>query len=128
MTDGTVRIGLVGLGHWGPNLARNFAALPQAELAWLCDSNGGRLDDTAAKHPGVRTTTELDDLLADEELDAVAISTPVVTHAELARRALLAGKHVFVEKPMAVTAGDAEELVALAEERGLVLLPGHLLL
>jgi predicted dehydrogenase len=128
MTYGTVRIGLVGLGYWGPNLARNFAALPGAELAWLCDSNGGRLTETAAKHPGVRTTTELDHLLADEELDAVAISTPVVTHAELARRALLAGKHVFVEKPMALTESEAEELVALAEERGLVLMPGHLLL
>jgi predicted dehydrogenase len=128
MRDGTVRIGVVGLGHWGPNLARNFAVLPRAELTWLCDSNAGRLAETAAKHHGVETTTELDDLLADEELDAVAISTPVVTHAELARRALVAGKHVFVEKPMALFESKAEELVAIAEERGLVLMPGHLLL
>jgi predicted dehydrogenase len=128
MTDETVRIGLVGLGHWGPNLARNFGALPQAELAWLCDSDPAQLAASAARHPGVRTTTELDDLLADEDLDAVAISTPVVTHADLARRALLAGKHVFVEKPMALVESEAEELVALAEERDLVLMPGHLLL
>ncbi|HEX2506610.1 MAG TPA: Gfo/Idh/MocA family oxidoreductase [Gaiellaceae bacterium] len=128
MTDGRVRIGLAGLGYWGPNLARNFAALPEAELAWLCDADEGKLFATAARHPGVATTTSLDDLLTDAALDAVALSTPVVTHAELTRRALLAGKHVFVEKPMALTEVEAEELVALAEERDRVLMPGHLLL
>jgi predicted dehydrogenase len=128
MSDGRVRIGLAGLGYWGPNLARNFASLPDAELMWLCDSSSDRLATTAARHPGIRTTTELDDLLADDDLDAVALSTPVVTHAELTKRALLAGKHVFVEKPMALTESEGEELAALAEECELVLMPGHLLL
>jgi predicted dehydrogenase len=128
MTDGSVRIGLVGLGYWGPNLARNFGVLPGAELTWLCDSDPERLAKTAARHPGVRTTTELDDLLADDELEAIVVATPVVTHPELSRLALEAGKHVFVEKPMALLESEAEELVALAEERDLVLMPGHLLL
>jgi predicted dehydrogenase len=123
-----VRVGLAGLGYWGPNLARNFGAIPGAELTWLCDSDDARLAELGARHPGVRTTTDLGDLLADEEVDAVVLATPVVTHAELARRALLAGKHVLVEKPMALVADEAEELVALAEERDLVLMPGHLLL
>ncbi len=128
MTRGDVRIGLVGLGYWGPNLARNFGAIPALELTWLCDSNPEKLARIAAQHPGAQTTTDFDELLADPELDAIAIATPVVTHAELASRALAAGKHVFVEKPMALAEEEAEELVALAEERGLVLMPGHLLL
>jgi predicted dehydrogenase len=124
----TVRIGIVGLGYWGPNLARNFGAVPEAELSWLCDSDQQKLAETGARHPRARTTTDLGDLLADDGLDAVVLATPVVTHAELARRALLAGKHVLVEKPMALIADEADKLVALAEERDLVLMPGHLLL
>ncbi|MGH3035108.1 MAG: Gfo/Idh/MocA family protein [Gaiellaceae bacterium] len=124
----TLRVGLAGLGYWGPNLARNIDDLPSARLAWLSDSDETHLDRYAARYPEARRTTSFDDLLADEELEAVVIATPVVTHHELARRALLAGKHVFVEKPLATTAADAEELVALAEERSLVLMPGHLLL
>jgi predicted dehydrogenase len=128
VTDGRVRIGLVGLGYWGPNLARNFGGIPESELAWLCDSDAERLAETAQRRPGVRTTTDFDDLIGDDTVDAVVIATPVVTHAELAKRALLARKHVFVEKPLALTSEDAEELVALAEESELVLMPGHLLL
>ncbi|HEY7197194.1 MAG TPA: Gfo/Idh/MocA family oxidoreductase [Gaiellaceae bacterium] len=128
MKDGRVRVGLAGLGYWGPNLARNFGDLPQSDLAWLCDADPEHLDRIAARHPGTETTAEFDDLLADESLDAVVIATPVVTHADLTRRALAAGKNVFVEKPMALNAEEAGELVALAEERDLVLMPGHLLL
>jgi predicted dehydrogenase len=123
-----VRVGLAGLGYWGPNLARNLGAIPGAELAWLCDSDHARLAEISARHPGARTTTDFGDLLANDQVDAVVLATPVVTHAELTRRALLAGKHVLVEKPMALVADEAEELVALAEERDLVLMPGHLLL
>jgi predicted dehydrogenase len=123
-----VRVGLAGLGYWGPNLARNLGAIPGAELAWLCDSDHARLAEISARHPGARTTTDFGDLLANDQVDAVVLATPVVTHAELARRALLAGKHVLVEKPMALVADEAEELVALADERDLVLMPGHLLL
>jgi predicted dehydrogenase len=128
MSDEPVRIGLAGLGYWGPNLARNFDAVPAAELAWLCDPDPEKLATLAARHPTARVTTDFDELLADGTLDAVAVATPVVTHAELARSALLAGKHVFVEKPMALVEEEAAALVALAEERGLVLMPGHLLL
>jgi predicted dehydrogenase len=123
-----LRLGLVGLGYWGPNLARNFDGLPGAELGWLCDRDGERLARFGARYPTARTTTRYKDLLQDPSLAAVVIATPVVTHGELARAALLAGKHVLVEKPLALSTEEAEELVALAEERGLVLMPGHLLL
>ena len=128
MSDRRVRVGLAGLGYWGPNLARNLDDLPDAELTWLCDSDPTRLTRYAPRFTGARTTDRFDDLLEDRTLDAVLVATPVVTHHELAKRALLAGKHVFVEKPLALTAGDADEVVAIAEERGLVLMPGHLLL
>ena len=121
-----IRIGHAGLGYWGPNLARNFGAL--ADLRWLCDLSPDLLDEAAKAHPQARTTADFDDLLADPELDAVVIATPVVTHYDLAKQALSAGKHVFVEKPQAQSSAEAEELVALAQERGLVLMPGYLLL
>jgi predicted dehydrogenase len=120
------RVGVAGLGYWGPNLARNFAEL--AELAWLCDHSPDLLPEAEGRHPQARTTTRFDDLLADPDLDAIVIATPVVTHYELAKQALAAGKHVFVEKPPAQSSAEAEELSALAEEQGLVLMPGYLLL
>jgi predicted dehydrogenase len=122
----SVRLGHAGLGYWGPNLARNFAEV--GELRWVCDLSDDRLFEAQERHPGTRATTDFDELLGDPELDAVSIATPVVTHYDLARRALLAGKHVFVEKPPAQSSGEAEELVALAEERDLVFMPGYLLL
>ncbi len=123
---GTTSVALAGLGPWGANLARNFHEL--ARLAWICDASEDRRADAAARYPAARATATFDDLLVDDAVEAVVVATPVPTHAELARRALAAGKHVFVEKPMALAAGEAEELLALAEERGLVLMPGHLLL
>ncbi|MDQ3995097.1 MAG: Gfo/Idh/MocA family oxidoreductase [Actinomycetota bacterium] len=128
MSPGAVTVGLAGLGYWGPNLARNFGDLPEADLRWLCDHSPEALTAHGARFPTARRTTRFADLLEDPELEAIVVATPVVTHAELAREALLAGKHVFVEKPMALGVDDAEELVAIAEERGLVLMPGHLLL
>jgi predicted dehydrogenase len=123
-----LRVGLVGLGYWGPNLARNLDDLPGIELAWICDRDEGALLRVEPRFPNARRTTTFEDLLTDESLDAVAIATPVVTHFELAREALVAGKHVFVEKPLALSSTLGEQLLALAEERGLVLMPGHLLL
>jgi predicted dehydrogenase len=120
------KIGVVGLNYWGPNLVRNFAAL--AELGWLCDLDPAHLNQLAERYPDARATHHFDDLLADESLDAVVIATPVPTHYALARRALEAGKHVFVEKPPAMRAAEIDELVQLAEERDLVVMPGHLLL
>jgi predicted dehydrogenase len=128
LAEDPLPIGLAGLGYWGPNLARNFDDLPGACLAWLCDQDESRLESYSARFPAAKLTTNFEDLLADEKVPAVAIATPVVTHFDLTRQALLAGKHVFVEKPLALSAALGEQLVALAEERGLVLMPGHLLL
>jgi predicted dehydrogenase len=121
-----IKVGLAGLGYWGPNLARNFDDL--ADLAWLCDVSPELVDRYGARYPDAKTTTRFDDLLDDRSLQAIVIATPVTTHYELARLSLSAGKHVFVEKPPALSGAEADELVALAEERELVLLPGHLLL
>jgi predicted dehydrogenase len=120
------RIAQIGLGQWGKNLARNFADL--AHLAWLCDVDEAQHVDLAQRYPQARLTAKLDDVLGDESVEAVVISTPVPSHYELARRALQAGKHVFVEKPPAMRGAELEELCDLSEERGLVLMPGHLLL
>jgi predicted dehydrogenase len=119
-------VGVAGLGYWGPNLARNFDLL--TELRWLCDASPEVLEKQAQRFPQSRATTRFEDLLEDGELDAVVIATSVPTHAPLAMQALEAGKHVFVEKPMAMNAADAEAMVAKAEEKDLVLMPGHLLL
>ena len=119
------RVGVAGLGHWGPNLARNFADL--AELTWLCDSAPEK-SAIAERYAQARFTTDFEEMLADPELDAVVVATPVPTHFELARRTLEAGKHVLVEKPPAMTGAEMNELVALASDRDLVLMPGHLLL
>ncbi|MGH2872694.1 MAG: Gfo/Idh/MocA family protein, partial [Solirubrobacteraceae bacterium] len=123
----SVTVGVAGLGYWGPNLARNFAAIPGCELRWLCDPDPDAVARAAAQHPRVSTATELDALLADPELDAVALATPVSTHAELAIAVLAAGKHCFVEKPLATTAADAERAVAAAQRADRVLMVGHLL-
>jgi predicted dehydrogenase len=122
-----VTIGVVGLGYWGPNLARNFAALPGARLAWLCDGRPDLLERHSASYPQARTTGNLDDLLDDGSLDAIVLATPVPTHAALAVRVLDAGKHCFVEKPLAQSVADAERAVAAAERSGRVLMVGHLL-
>jgi predicted dehydrogenase len=120
------RLAQVGLGQWGKNLARNFAEL--GDLAWLCDLDEGQHEGLAQRYPQARLTAKLDDVLVDDSVEAVVIATPVPTHYELARRALEAGKHVFVEKPPAMRGAELEELCELSEERGLVLMPGHLLL
>jgi predicted dehydrogenase len=127
MSDRTIRLGVAGLGYWGPNLARNFAAIAGCELAWLCDSDDAVLEKLARAHPSARATAELDDLLGDPGLDAVVLATPVPTHADLAVRVLEAGKHCFVEKPLATTVADAELAVDAAARTGRTLMVGHLL-
>ncbi len=122
-----VRVGVVGLGYWGPNLARNFAAIPGCELTWLCDASAEARARLERSFPAARSTGELEDLLGDPELDAVVLATPVPTHAELAVAVAAAGKHCFVEKPLATTAADAERAVAAAERAGTILMVGHLL-
>jgi len=123
----TVRIGVAGLGYWGPNLARNFAAIAGCELAWCCDASAEARERWAPAFPSARFTAELDDLLGDPELDAVVLATPVPTHGALAERVLAAGKHCFVEKPLAQSVAEAERAVAAAERAGRLLMAGHLL-
>ncbi len=122
-----IRVGVAGLGYWGPNLARNFAAIPGCELRWLCDASEQARARLAQTFPAAHPAADLQELLEDPELDAVVLATPVPTHAELATRVLQAGKHCFVEKPLATTAADAERAVAAAERAGRVLMVGHLL-
>src|SRR6516225_11757216 len=122
-----IRVGVVGLGYWGPNLARNFQALPGVALSWCCDASAAARERTAPLVPGARMTDQIEDLLGDEKLDAIALATPVPSHAELASRVLDAGKHCFVEKPLAQSVADAERAVAAAEAAGRVLMVGHLL-
>ena len=122
-----VRVGVVGLGYWGPNLARNFAAIPGCELAWLCDASPQARAKLEPSFPSARSTGSIEDLLGDDQLDAVVLATPVPTHAQLAIAVADAGKHCFVEKPLATTAADAERAVAAAARAGKILMVGHLL-
>lgn len=120
-----IGIGVIGAGYWGPKHVRNFSELPGARATMVSDLDERRIHAIQSQHPGIRTTTNYQDLLNSHDVDAVVIVTPVSTHARLAREALLANKHVLVEKPLAATSKDAEDLMHLAEERGLVLMVGH---
>jgi predicted dehydrogenase len=120
-----LRVAVVGLGYWGPNLVRNLHELPDADVAAVCDRDVSRLESIRVRYPAISGTTSFDDVLDDPTIDAVAIATPVSTHAELCAKALEAGKHVFVEKPLAATSVEAQSLIELAERNGLVLMPGH---
>ena len=122
-----VRVGVVGLGYWGPNLARNFARLPDAELRWCADASPQSRERHASAFPDARFTADVDDLLADDELDAIVVATPVPTHAALAERVLAAGKHCFVEKPLGQSVAEAERAVAAARAADRILMVGHLL-
>jgi predicted dehydrogenase len=120
-----IGIAVVGLGYWGPNLVRNLVELPGAEVVCVCDSRPEALERIKLRYPAVRRTTCFDDVLVDPAVDAIAIATPVSTHFELARATLLAGKHVFVEKPLAASSAEAVELASLGKAHGLVVMPGH---
>jgi predicted dehydrogenase len=127
MGEKPITIGVAGLGYWGPNLARNFAGLPGCELRWVCDGSEPALAKAALQFPGALVSRDIGDLLSDPELDAIALATPVPSHAELAVRVLEAGKHCFVEKPLAQSVAAAEQAVAAAARAGKVLMVGHLL-
>jgi predicted dehydrogenase len=120
-----VRIGVVGLGYWGPNLLRVLGDNPDVEVAWICDRDRDRLAQQRRRYPRARFTAHIERVLGDPGLDAVIIATPVNTHYDLAAQALSAGKHTFVEKPLAPSSELADDLVALAEERELTLMCGH---
>ena len=118
-------IAVVGYGYWGPNLVRNLVERPEFRLLAVCDRDADRRAEFARRYPGIDTEDDFERVLLDPRIDAVSIATPPRTHYTLARRALEAGKHVMVEKPLATTTADAEDLIALAQERGLTLMPGH---
>ena len=118
-------VGVVGCGYWGPNLVRNFKGLPNCHLKALCDRDEARLRHMRTLYTDVEGIVDFDHLLNGVGLDAVVVAAPVKHHFPLARASLLAGKHTLIEKPMAATAGECEELIDLAERQGLVLMVGH---
>jgi predicted dehydrogenase len=120
-------IAVVGCGYWGPNLIRSFARVRGGRLAAVCDQDASRLETIGRDYPHVALKREYDSLLADPEIAAIAIATSAPTHHALAKKALRAGKHVFVEKPLCLKAEDAEDLLATASEEGRTLMVGHLL-
>ena len=120
-----VKIGVVGYGYWGPNLVRNFAETPGASLVAVADLDARKLEIVKRRYPVVNTTTHFQDLLEDPEIDAIAIATPVNTHFELGMAVLKAGKHLWLEKPMAETSLQARKLIDEADKRKLTLLVDH---
>ena len=120
-----LRVAVIGAGYWGPNLVRNLNEAPGAEPVAVADLSPERLDSVRKRFPAVRVTTDHTTLFDDPKVDAVCIATPVNTHRALAEQALAAGKHVFVEKPLAPTAADAEAIVRAAERAGKTLMVGH---
>ena len=120
-----VNVAVIGCGYWGPNLIRNFSSTPGARLAAVCDLQPERFAKLQRQHPGVEFTSDFDALIARDDIHAVAIATPVSTHYTLAKRALAAGKHVMVEKPMTASVAEAQELLALAQVKGRILMVDH---
>ena len=123
--DYVVHVGLIGYGYWGPNLLRNFAELPGSQVIGVSDVRPERLELVRARYPAVRTSTNWLDLIGDPSIDAIAVATPVSTHFDLAMKALQAGKHVLVEKPIAASSEEAIRLIEEAERRKLVLMVDH---
>lgn len=122
-----VGIGVIGAGNWGKNLVRDFSQLPDSDLRWICDASSEALGRLKRAFPAARTTKSFDEVLGDPKVQAVAVAVPVVKHFEVAKAALEAGKHVFVEKPITLHSSEAEELIEIAEDKNLRLMVGHLL-
>jgi predicted dehydrogenase len=121
----SIRIGVVGAGYWGPNIIRNFNQISTCEMAMCCDLDEKRLAHLKGLYPKIETTTDYDAMVGDPSIDAVAVCTHVSAHYPLAKRALEAGKHVLIEKPMTAKVNEAEDLVALAKAKGTVLMVDH---
>lgn len=122
-----VNIGIVGLGYWGPNLVRNFSRIKDVKVKYICDLSKENIENSSYMVPEAVKTDEYEKLLSDQEIDAVVIATSAPTHAELVKKALLKNKHAFVEKPLALTVAEGQELVRLSEDRKLILMVGHLM-
>ncbi|MGE3540965.1 MAG: Gfo/Idh/MocA family protein [Candidatus Tectimicrobiota bacterium] len=123
-----INVAVIGLGYWGPNLARNVAVLSDARLHTLCDAQAARLKRFGRQYPDAKLQTDVQAVLTDTEVDAVVIATPAASHFGLASAALRAGKHILVEKPLARTSAECRELIALAEAQGLIVMTGHVFL
>lgn len=122
------RIGVIGVGYWGPNLVRNFDSISESELVAICDLDPANIENIKSRYPDVNDYDDVDTMFENENLDGVVIATPTATHYGLAKRALNAGLHVFVEKPLTVEAWESEELIEIAKEKDLVLFVGHIFL
>lgn len=120
-----VGIGVVGCGYWGPNLIRNFKAIPGAKMRMVCDLDVERLKYIEKLYPGVLVTTDYNEMLNNKEIHAIVVATPVGTHYELARASLMSGRHTFIEKPMASNSEQCEELIEISEAGDLILMVGH---
>ena len=127
MSSEKISVGVVGVGGWGKNLARNYSEMPGVHLKYLCDLDEAKLGQLEKRCKPEHITTDINDLLNDEELQAVVIATTGPTHYEMCKMSLLAGKDVYVEKPFVLASREARELISLAEERSRVLMVGHLL-
>ncbi len=123
--DKQVKVGVIGCGYWGPNLVRNFNALEDAAVKVVCDLDEVRLQHMRHLYPSTETTTRIDDVIEDNELDAIVVAVPVSMHHEISKRSLLAGKHTFIEKPMAATSEQCRELIEIANYDRRTLMVGH---
>jgi predicted dehydrogenase len=123
--DRVVRVGVIGYGHWGPNIVRNLHGIETCEVAAVCDKNPAALRRVSRVYPQVPLTTDFSEILTSPHIDAVAVVTPAWTHFELAKAALLNGKHVFIEKPVTSTSQQAEELIELADRKNLTIMVDH---
>lgn len=123
--DSQINVAVIGCGYWGPNLIRNFNAIPDCRVKWACDRDGSRLARVTSLYPEVCCTSDFERVLADPDVHAVAIATPVSTHFELGSKSLAAGKHTFIEKPLARTSEECQQLIDMADARGLSLMVGH---
>jgi len=127
MAEDTLNVVVVGAGYWGKNLIRNFATAKRCNLKYVCDLDEKLLAEQKKNYPFIETSTNIDEVMSDEQVDAVVIATDVPTHFRIAQKSLEAGKHTYVEKPLASKAGDARALVGLSKEKGVKLMVGHLL-
>src|SRR5437773_2123066 len=120
-----IKVGVIGLGYWGPNLVRNFCTLPGSELVTGCDLQVERCQKIASLYPSIRFTQNVQEVFESKEINAVAIATPVRTHYPLVKQALAAGQHVLITKPLTDNAAHAEELINLADKKRLILQVDH---
>ena len=120
-----IKTAIIGYGYWGPNIVRNFNAHPEIKVLKICDISNKRLNIAKGSHPDIDTTMDPNNIISDKDIDLIAIVTPVFAHYELAKKSLLNGKHIFVEKPFTSTSDQAKELIDIAEKKNLTIMVDH---